>query len=63
MFEINIAQNGNHYAKVSLPVGTGESEAKEIFKSFSSRFPLPENWQLTLTCWQTTGREIMRIAY
>jgi hypothetical protein len=50
-YSINIALNGQHFAKVMMPQGTMAGEALRAQGEFGKRFPVSEGWSVTLTRW------------
>jgi hypothetical protein len=48
-YKINIATCGRHFAKVELPIGTDEQDAKLALAIFRSK--MGEGFDITLTKW------------
>lgn len=57
-FEINIAKSRNHWARVILPLGTSDLEANTKVNIIHALFPASDDWQVSMTCWNRTGKNV-----
>lgn len=57
-YEINVSKDGKHLfatAERSVTIGW---EAEKIYNLFTEKFPESEGYKITVTRWETIGKEI-----
>ena len=58
MYEINVSLNGNHFFATHERSIVSEQKLKEVYKVFKEKFPKEEGYELTVTYWTKSGKEI-----
>jgi acid stress-induced BolA-like protein IbaG/YrbA len=57
-YEINVSLNGIHFFATARKSITTEWELVERHKVIKEKFPESEGYKVTVTKWETTGRNI-----
>ena len=58
MYEINVSLNGNHFFATHERSIVSEQKLKEVYKVFNEKFPKEDGYELTVTYWTKSGKEI-----
>ena len=57
-FEINVSLNGRHYFATAERSLRDEASARKAAEDFSRRFPEHEGFSVTVTRYETVGRQM-----
>jgi len=57
-YEINISKNGKHYFATAERSLTTLGEATKVFNELKEFYPESQGFKLSLTKWETIGKEI-----
>lgn len=57
-YEINVSLNRQHLFATDKRSITNKIALKVIYKIFKEKFPQEEGYNITVSCWETTGRLI-----
>ena len=58
MYEINVSLNGHHFFATHERSIVSEQKLKEVYKVFKEKFPEAEGYEISVTYWIKSGREI-----
>ena len=58
MYEINVSQHGQHFFATHERSIVSEHKLKEVYKVFKEKFPETEGYEISVTYWTKSGREI-----
>lgn len=58
MYEINVSLNGVHFFATHERSIVSERKLKEVYKVFKEKFPEAEGYEISVTYWTKSGREI-----
>ena len=58
-YEINVSLNGRHLFATAERSIADYNKAKEMYKLFMEKFPQSEGYELTVTCWEKSGKQII----
>lgn len=58
MYEISVSLNGQHFFATQERSIVNERKLKEVYKVFKEKFPEAEGYELNVTYWTKSGKEI-----
>lgn len=58
MYEINVSLNGQHFFATHERSIVSEWKLKEVYKVLKEKFPKAEGYEISVTYWTKSGREI-----
>lgn len=58
MYEINVSLNGQHFFATHERSIVNERKLKEVYKVFEEKFPKAEGYEISVTYWTRSGKEI-----
>ena len=58
MYEINVSLNGQHFFATHERSIVSERKLKKIYGVFKEKFPESEGYEISVTYWMKSGREI-----
>ena len=58
MYEINVSLHGYHFFATHERSIVNTSKLKEVYKVFEEKFPKSEGYEITVTYWTKSGKEI-----
>lgn len=58
MYEISVSLNGQHFFATHERSIVSERKLKKVYKVFKEKFPEAEGYELSVTYWTKSGKEI-----
>lgn len=58
MYEINVSLHGKHFFATHERSIVNKQKLKEVYNVFKEKFPKEDGYEITVTYWTKSGREI-----
>lgn len=58
MYEINVSLHGKHFFATHERSIVNKQKLKEVYNVFKEKFPNEDGYEITVTYWTKSGREI-----
>lgn len=58
MYEINVSLHGKHFFVTHERSIVNKQKLKEVYNVFKEKFPKEDGYEITVTYWTKSGREI-----